>query len=363
MKIWLKAGQPDVPLNLSTLGLTSLPENLPPLIQHLDVSGNQLYRLNLPPSLQSLNASSNQLTRLPEPLRTAILKEKVRHVENGLLPEKINLKNNPIPEQEIRLLDKRINALRYPNESGRSPKRIFERTFTQNQRAFSSFVLQHGLLADMQEDAFPTRLLAWSHQELELTPGATHFGFVFSGEAVLNCSAGSFTLKPGMYFSVPGSAIVSGKSEGIIVSRLGYDGFFQLGGPVEETGRLNYIDGCTDSLLIPPIMMGDPCLNLLCLPPNVEQTSHTHPSMCMCIVMSGEGICRTKDGNMSLRPGQVFIIPAHQEHAFATQGQSMRVIAYHPDSDFGATYQNHPMINRTIVDGVSAAELPHLQTR
>jgi len=28
--------------------------------------------------------------------------------------------------------------------------------------------------------------------------------------------------------------------------------FFHLGGPVEETGRLRYIDGCTDSLLIRP---------------------------------------------------------------------------------------------------------------
>ncbi|HEX7635756.1 MAG TPA: cupin domain-containing protein [Noviherbaspirillum sp.] len=233
----------------------------------------------------------------------------------------------------------------------------------QNPKAFSPFALQHGLLADMQQDEFPTRLLAWSHQALELTRGATHFGFVFSGEAVLNCTSGSFTLKPGMYFSVSGSATVSGSSEGIIVSRLGYDGFFQLGGPVEESGRLNYIDGCTDSLLIAPIMIGDPCLNLLCFPPGIDQTSHTHPSMRVGIVVSGEGICHTREDSIPLRPGQVFIIHAHQEHAFATQGQAMRVIAYHPDSDFGATHQDHPMINRTIVDGVSAAELPHLQTR
>jgi hypothetical protein len=25
------------------------------------------------------------------------------------------------------------------------------------------------------------------------------------------------------------------------------------------------------------------------------------------------------------------------------------VIAYHPDSDFGPTHENHPMVNRTIV--------------
>ena len=30
----------------------------------------------------------------------------------------------------------------------------------------------------------------------------------------------------------------------------------------------------------------------------------------------------------------------------------MCVIAYHPDSDFGPTDDDHPMVNRTIVDGV-----------
>jgi hypothetical protein len=40
----------------------------------------------------------------------------------------------------------------------------------------------------------------------------------------------------------------------------------------------------------------------------------------------------------------------------------LRVIAYHPDSDFGPTHEDHPMINRTMVGGVSASELPHLRT-
>jgi len=41
----------------------------------------------------------------------------------------------------------------------------------------------------------------------------------------------------------------------------------------------------------------------------------------------------------------------------------MRVIAYHPDSDFGATHEDHPMINRTIVNGTSAAVLSDIRTR
>jgi mannose-6-phosphate isomerase-like protein (cupin superfamily) len=147
-----------------------------------------------------------------------------------------------------------------------------------------------------------------------------------------------------------------------VVSAVKYRGFFQIGGPVEAWGRLNYIDGCTDSLLVPPIMMGDPCLNLLCFPPGTNQTQHTHPSVRLGMVVSGTGKCITPDGVTPLFPGQVFMIPAHALHSFATQDQPMRVIAYHPDSDFGATHENHPMINRTIVNGVSAALLDDIRT-
>jgi len=41
----------------------------------------------------------------------------------------------------------------------------------------------------------------------------------------------------------------------------------------------------------------------------------------------------------------------------------MRVIAYHPDSNFGATDIDHPMINRTMVNGVSASELDAIRTQ
>ena len=29
----------------------------------------------------------------------------------------------------------------------------------------------------------------------------------------------------------------------------------------------------------------------------------------------------------------------------------MDVVAYHPDSDFGPTHEEHPMVNRTRIDG------------
>lgn len=229
--------------------------------------------------------------------------------------------------------------------------------------AFWPFDLEHGLLADFSHEKHPIVLSAWSGRPIDLPADMTHFGYVFSGAATLHSASGVFDLKAGMYFSACGTAAIMGRGEGIVISTPRYKAFFQLGGPVEQTGRLNYIDGCTDSLLLPPIVKGDPCLNLLCFPPHITQTPHTHPSKRVGMVISGRGFCRTNNGLLDLTPGQVFVIPEDETHSFITQDESMRVIAYHPDSDFGATHQDHPMINRTIVEGVSAAMLPHLQTR
>jgi len=232
-----------------------------------------------------------------------------------------------------------------------------------NEPSFTSFPPSHGLLADMCQDEFPSSLYGWRTSALELPAGSTHFGYVQDGAAIIACASGRFGLTAGMYFCVPGNGTVSGDGSGIVVSRHGYHGFFQIGGPVEETGRLNYIDGCTDSLLVAPIMLGDPCLNLLCFPPEIKQTPHTHPSMRVGVVASGRGDCITADEVIPLYPGQIFVIHAHQLHSFATQASPMRVIAYHPDSDFGATHEDHPMINRTLVNGSSASLLSEIRTR
>lgn len=152
-----------------------------------------------------------------------------------------------------------------------------------------------------------------------------------------------------MYAAVPGSCEVSGGS-GIVVTRIAFSGFFHLGGPIEEAGRLRYIDGCTDSLLIPPVRWGDPCLNLLHIPANTNQSQHTHPSHRVGVIVSGYGHCITPDGNTPLIPGQVFVIPAESQHSFHTEKEALRVIAYHPESDFGPTDETHPMVNKTILN-------------
>lgn len=214
---------------------------------------------------------------------------------------------------------------------------------------FTTVKLTHGCLADLRANAFPTMVHAWENDRLTLESSGTHFGLVQSGSAELECASGTFGLRSGMYFAVPGSMQIT-HGTGIIVSRIGYCGFFHLGGPVEDQGRLRYIDGCTDSLLIPPVRNGDACLNLLHLPPRTRQTEHTHPSLRVGLIIRGEGYCSTPEGRICLRAGLAFIIRANGEHSFHTEQSDLLVLAYHPDSDFGPTDDQHPMIQRTILN-------------
>lgn len=217
-------------------------------------------------------------------------------------------------------------------------------------RVFTS-AASSGLCVDLRSDPHPTLISAWNMSVSRLNQGGTHFGFVQSGNATISATCGSFELRAGMYFCVPGLAEINGRGAGFVASRIGYNGFFHVGGPIEETGRLRYIDGCTDSLLIAPVVKGDPCLNLLHIPPQTRQTAHTHPSLRAGIIVSGEGVCQTANTALPLAPGIVFVIPTDVLHSFHTQSISLRVIAWHPDSDVGPTHENHPMVNRTWIKG------------
>jgi hypothetical protein len=203
-------------------------------------------------------------------------------------------------------------------------------------------------LEDLSRDEFPSVVHGWVDDALRLDDDGTHFLFVVNRPAELSCASGTFALSPGMYAAVPGALRVA-LGTGIIITRVGYRGFFHLGGPVEQTGRLRYIDGCSDSLLIPPVVQGDPCVNLLHLPPGVRQTEHTHPSFRVGLVICGAGLCIVPSGRVALTPGAVFVIQAHGRHCFHTDDQPLLVLAYHPDSDFGPTHADHPMINRTVL--------------
>ena len=226
---------------------------------------------------------------------------------------------------------------------------------------FTTIEINNGLQVDLSMDEFPTEVYAWtSHGQLGAMPtalgrhvfdlqgDATHYGMVIDGCATLAFGETEMRLRPGMFFVAPGAATVSG-GRGLVVSRLGYSGLFQVGGPIEDTGRLVYIDGCSDTLLVCPPRLGEPCLNHLHLPPGTNQSEHTHPSERIGIILRGSGECRTPDGTFALRPGMAWRIPTGCLHSFFTFDESMDVLAWHPDSDFGPTDDNHPMKNRTYL--------------
>lgn len=217
--------------------------------------------------------------------------------------------------------------------------------------------LQKGLLSDLSDGAFPARVFGWNDGTLELEGGATHYGMVTEGGAILNDRHDRFRLRAGMFFVAPGRWTVSAPGgKGLVVSRLGYQGLLQIGGPLEPTGRLRYIDGCTDTLLVCPPRLGEPCLNHLHIPPGTRQTAHTHPSERIGVILRGRGECRTPDAVYPLRPGMGWRIPTGLLHSFFTTEESLDVIAWHPDSDFGPTDENHPMVNRTLLPESAQAQ-------
>lgn len=253
-------------------------------------------------------------------------------------------------------------------------------------RAFSSFPFYSPRVTlDRQ---FPSYLTPFSSLEgggeVLLAPGDAHYGYVYAGGLYLRYagpddSPASLPLSTGMAFSVNGPARLElgVHTRGVVVSREGHRAFNVVTGPIEQAGRLKYIDGCTDSLLIPPVRKGDPCLNLLYFPAGIDQTSHVHPSDRIGLILSGHGLCHAwekgrwgtiVERKYELVPGMVFCIHTNGQHKFSTPfGDEMRVLAYHPESDFGPTDEDHPMINKTLVDvageRVSASKVREIATR
>lgn len=191
-----------------------------------------------------------------------------------------------------------------------------------------------------------------SRASLALAGDGTWYGFVQAGRLVAASPAGVWAIDRGHWFCLPGPQRCDLVAARVLLIRCpGFTGLRSLGGPIEVAGRLRYIDGCSDTLLCPPPRAGDPCLNLLHFPPGIRQTLHQHPSLRAGIVARGRGFAAGPEGTVELAPGTVFVIPAGIEHCFVTEDESMDVIAFHPDSDWGPRDECHPMLNRTWVAG------------
>lgn len=217
----------------------------------------------------------------------------------------------------------------------------------------------------------------------------TVFGYS-PGRTVLTRGASSYGLAAGGFFALTGEFHASADGGLWIVEKSGYRGMCVVG-EMEPRGRLTYIDGCSDSMLVPPPRLGDPVLNHLHFPAGVVQTQHTHPSIRMGYVARGTGFAwrgasgskmdageavnryaqhiedgkpehealklaleqSVKAGDLEwghvLHEGGMFLLPEHELHSFCTLGTGMDIVAWHPDSDWGPTDEVHPMLNRTHV--------------
>jgi len=119
----------------------------------------------------------------------------------------------------------------------------------------------------------------------------------------------------------------------------------------EKKGRLAYIDGCSDTSLLPPARYGDANLNYLHFPPNIDQTQHLHPDIRMGIVLAGSGIAwQHEKWEKKMVAGAMFCLEESEIHSFKTKESFMDVVAWHPTSNTGPTDENHAMISRTYIN-------------
>ncbi len=188
------------------------------------------------------------------------------------------------------------------------------------------------------------------NKKATFTGDGTLWGFIQEGSLKAQSGDFSWDVRPYQWFCLPfrNSAELSfgSKSRAFIMFTPNHHGLSSMGGPIESTGRLRYIDNCTDTVLYSPPVIGDPCLNLLHFPAGVDQTEHFHPSSRTGIVSRGKGVCVSSKDD-PLETGCIFYLPANTRHKFRTTDHSMDVISFHPDSDWGPTHEIHPMINRT----------------
>lgn len=187
---------------------------------------------------------------------------------------------------------------------------------------------------------------------LRVEPFSTVYGYVYGDNNVI--LPGGQEATPGQYFCYPcfnssEDQWITSNSNFVTFTRLGYLGQFVIGGPVEDSGRLCYIDGCSDSLLIYPPRLGDPSLNSLFFPKGIEQSFHIHPSIRLGFIAKGSGFCDLRDKRIPLTAGNMFCIEEREYHRFVTEDKEMVVMAYHPDGDWGPTDENHTMLNRTYL--------------
>ena len=216
---------------------------------------------------------------------------------------------------------------------------------------------EHGNSLNALSTMYPCSLSFIQESYTTESRTSTYYGIVVSGVVEITTPGFSTRANQGTFFCLPGEFEINPKGNVVLIERLGYLGV-PIIGSIEKQGRLTYIDGCSDTVLVSPPRFGDPVLNHLHFPPGIVQTQHTHPSIRMGVIIRGKGIAFSLNSNgeadwtHELESGSVFLLHAHSKHSFRTDvsGSTMDVIAFHPDSDWGPQDGLHPMLNRTYLN-------------
>ena len=202
----------------------------------------------------------------------------------------------------------------------------------------------------------PTRIEVVKSAKRFDNPSSTYFGYLAEGTASITADDARLRCSAGMYFSVPSLLEVEVDGLLVVIERLGYRGMSSFG-KREKSGRLLFIDGCSDSVLAHPPRSGDPVLNHLHVPPHTTQAYHRHSTFRMGCIADGAGVAKGvqydgagEEWEANLQKGTLFYLAKHTEHCFVTMSEHLDVIVFHPDSDWGATDEDHPMINRSLMD-------------
>jgi quercetin dioxygenase-like cupin family protein len=215
-------------------------------------------------------------------------------------------------------------------------------------------ILQAGQTCDLRINMYPTYVhFLEKEYDSSAHPYSTVYGCCL-GETQVSFMGRYSELGFGDFFSFPlfGShnLKVSGKAPTMLAFRYGFQGQ-TVEGSVDNFGRLSYIDGCSDSLLVYPPRKGDPCLNVLHIPPGIRQTEHTHPSVRVGLILSGQGFCKAKGREaIRLESHTMFVLHPNEKHYFETHERGLVIVVYHPDSSWGPEDENHAMLNRTYIE-------------
>jgi hypothetical protein len=209
-----------------------------------------------------------------------------------------------------------------------------------------------GAVLDALTTMYPAQLEVHQRGKSFSRPASTTYGYVVSGRAHVASAGLEAACPAGSFFAIPGELELRIEGMAVTIERVGFRGLAQVG-LIEGTGRLTYIDGCSDTILVAPPRLGDPVLNHLHFPAGITQSVHCHPSVRLGVVARGRGVAYgpAPEGGKweaELAPGSVFLLHAQALHAFRTEArEALDVIAFHPDSDWGPTDGDHPMLNRT----------------